>query len=182
MNGELSLPTLFATLLLGANALLFGLIGWIARQASDRFAGWWFGLAAFFLFLMADEAITIHESTIAPLRDFFGVTEGWIFFAWVVPAAIIALLLFIAYIPFLRSLPRETARAVLKSAALLITGALGVELIGGWYLSSRGDDFVYEMIGAVEETLELIGAGYLIKALLNHLGRTAGSIRFSITT
>ncbi|MCC6703966.1 MAG: hypothetical protein IT334_03755 [Thermomicrobiales bacterium] len=180
MNGELSLPTLFATLLLGVGALLFGMIGWIGRRAGDRFSNWWLALALLFTFLMADEAITIHEMTIAPLRDFLGVTEGWLFFAWVIPAALLTAVLLIVYVPFLRNLPDLTRRNLLIAAALMMSGALGVELISGWYLSSRGDDLLYEMIGAVEETLELLGAGFLVKGLLDHLGRTWGEVRFTI--
>jgi hypothetical protein len=180
MNGELSLPTLFATLLLGASASLAGLIGWTARNAGDPFARWWFVLAVILAAVMVDEAITMHEEAIAPLRDALGVTEGWLFFAWVIPAALIALLFFVVSIPFLRSLPSQTRNDLIFSAALIISGALGVEMIGGWYLSTRGDSFTYEMIGAIEETLELLGAAYLVRSLLGHLGRTSAELRFTL--
>jgi hypothetical protein len=137
-------------------------------------------LALIFAAVMVDEAITIHEEAIAPIRDALGVTEGWLFFAWVIPAGLLALLLFLIAIPFLRSLPAPSRSNLIVSAALLLSGALGVERIGDWYLSTKGDSFTYEMIGALEETLELLGAGYLVRSLLAHLGRTSGEVRFAL--
>lgn len=180
MNGELSLPALFNTVLLGAAALLFGLIGWIGRRNGDRFFVWWLALGALFAFLMTDEAITIHEMTIAPIRDLLGVTEGWLFFAWVIPAMGLAVILLVIHLPFLRSLPGLTRRDLLLAAAIMLSGALAIEMISGWYLSSRGDDLLYEMIGALEETLELVGAGFLLKGLLDHIGRTSREVRFTV--
>ncbi len=180
MNGELSVPTLVATLLLVACAGLLGIITLHAHRSGDRFTRWWGGLALLFAYVAADEAIALHEATIAPIRDLLGVTEGWLFFAWVIPAGFLLLILAFMYRSWLFSLPIGTRDQFVLAAVLFAGGALGVELLSGWYLSVRGDGFIYELIGAVEETLEFLGVIVFLTALLTYLGQTAGAVRFQI--
>jgi hypothetical protein len=181
MNGEMSLATLVSTLLLAACTLLLAIITLIAHRTGNRFTRWWAGLVLVFAYVTADEAIALHEATIAPLRDQLGVPEGWLFFAWVIPAAILLLAMLVLYRSFLFSVPVATRNQSLLAGLLLAGGALCIELISGWYLSARGDGFTYELIGALEETLELLGIIIFLTALLAHLGRTAGEVRFRIT-
>jgi hypothetical protein len=180
MNGELSLPTLIATLLLAFCTLLLAVITEQARRSGDRYTRWWAGLVLAFAYITADEAIALHEATIAPVRDLLGVTDGWLFFAWVIPAGALLLLMAFLYREFLFSLPALTRDQFILAALLFASGALGVELVSGWYLSVRGDSFTYELIGALEEALEFLGIITFLTALLAHLGRTAGEVRVQI--
>jgi hypothetical protein len=180
MNGELSLPTLITTLLLAFCALLLAIITLYAHRAGDRFTRWWGGLALAFAYVTADEAIALHEATIAPIRDLLGVTEGWLFFAWVIPAGMLLLVMALFYREWLFSLPAAIRNQFILAGILFASGALGVELISGWYLSERGDSFTYELIGALEEALELLGIITFLTALLAYLGQIAGEVRFRI--
>lgn len=180
MNGEMSVPTLVSTLLLAGCAALLAIITYHAHRSGDRFTRWWGGLVLAFAYVAADEAIALHEATIAPIRDLLGVTEGWLFFAWVIPAGALVLVMAFLYRSWLFSLPGVTRNQFILAAILFASGALGVELISGWYLSVRGDSFTYELIGALEEALEFLGIIIFLTALLSHLGRTAGEVRFQI--
>jgi hypothetical protein len=180
MNGELSIPTLVSTLLLTACAMLLALITLHAHRTGDRYTRWWGGLVIAFLYVAADEAVALHEATIDPIRDLLGVTEGWLFFAWVIPAGVLLLLMALLYRSLLFSLPATTRNQFILAGILFAAGALGVELISGWYLSVRGDSFTYELIGALEEALELLGIITFLTALLAYLGQIAGEVRFRI--
>ena len=77
-------------------------------------------------------------------------TTGALHFGWVIPAAILVLVLFLAFLGFLRRLhhlsPR-TARRFVLAGALYVTGAVACDIPLGWWTSVHGDDnFVYYLI------------------------------------
>src|SRR3712207_7203532 len=68
----------------------------------------------------------------------------------------------VAFIPFLRALPRWTAMAFLGSAAVYLGGALVLEMIGG-LLGDRGAE---DTLRSEEHTSELQSRQYLVCRLL----------------
>ena len=64
------------------------------------------------------------------MRNVFGITYGIFYFAWVIPATALLILLAIGFLPFFRSLPAETRRLFLVAGAIFLGGALGAEVIG----------------------------------------------------
>jgi hypothetical protein len=179
MNGELSVPAWFASILLMGCSTLCAFIAAAARRSGSLFARWWGMLALICLYVALDEAVAIHELTIDPLRNAFGIGAGWLYFAWVVPAAIVMAFFLIALIPFLRHLPAWTRNGLLLGGLMIAAGALGVETVGGWYLSTRGDGFVYEMIGGFEELLEFEGIIIILTTLMVHVTREFGPVALS---
>ena len=181
MNAELSIPAWFSSVLLLANALLFGAIGLHSRRSlRPRNAVSWSFLALFFTYLAVDEAVTIHERTIAPLRDAMGVTAGWLYFAWIVPGAVAVMAVGLVMFRTMRAVPNPARRLFLLGSVTFVVGAIGVEALSGWYLSTRGDGYTYEVIGGVEEVLELEGICFFLMAAITHLAATAEhvTIRF----
>lgn len=176
MNGEMSVAAWYSTLLLMASAALFALAASLARQTGAPFVRSWTGLAAIFIYLSLDEATAIHELTITPLRRRFDITEGWLYFAWVVPAAALVTILMLAYMPFLLRLPSPTRRGFIIAGMLFVGGALGVEAVSGWYGSTHGHDYTYEIIGAAEEVFEMAGIVVLLMTLISYLGDRIESI------
>ena len=75
---------------------------------------------------------------------------------------------------FLRSLEPRTRRSCFLAAAMYLGGALGMEALGGLWLSTghtqRG---VYMALATGEETLEMLGAGYFLIVMLRHLVSTS---------
>ena len=172
INRDLSVPTFYAALLLFGCAAMLAIIALAARRSGDPFALAWLGLALIFVYLSVDEAAALHELTITPLREALGISAGWLYFAWVIPAATAVIIVALVYRPFLRALPAPTRRGLIAGALLLVGGALGVETVGGWYRSTRGDDFTYALITALEEVLEMEGAVVLLATLIAHYART----------
>lgn len=172
LNGESNIPTWYATILLLLAALLLALIAAEAWQAKRPYAVHWSGLAILLTLLSLDEAVAIHEQWISPLRSLLGVT-GLLYCAWVIPALASVLLVVLVYWRFFFALPKATKRRFLLAAALYVGGALGVELLEGYYLSHGGveETIAFALMVGVEELLEMCGVVVLIEALLYYLGK-----------
>jgi len=140
------------------------LIARVKTHSADVFATHWNAMAWVFFFLSMDEIAGLHEELIAPLRNATG-ANGIFYFSWVIVAIPLVLLFVILNIRFLFSLPRKTAYQFVVAGALFVTGALGFELLGGLFHGVTG---IYRALTATEETLENIGAGLFIVALLTY--------------
>jgi hypothetical protein len=158
--------------LLAAAALLY-LNG--RRERKGR----WTVLALAFLLVSADEVAGLHEKYVVQLRAVFGV-EGPspLHFAWVVPgAAFVAIVAAVAF-PLLRALPATTRRRCVVAALCYVGGALGLEVLTGWLVSSPGtlDLLAHDALMTIEETLELVGSALFVHALARHLARDGEGI------
>jgi hypothetical protein len=150
-------------------SLLLLLIYWAKRGAGDRYHLHWGMLALTFLFLSADEAASLHEATIRPLRNALRV-DDFLYFAWVVPAIAVVLIMALSYWRFLLALPAKTRRLFFIAGAFYISGGVGIEIIGGHLLKLHGEQSIQYSAGTVtEEALEMIGVLIFIYALLSYL-------------
>lgn len=176
LDHEANLPSWFTSLLLAANAGLLVLItlATAARRAGSRVL-YWGGLAFIFFLLSFDETAAIHERSITPLRTALDLT-GVLYYSWVIPAAICVAIFCLTYASFLFSLPRRTAGLFILAGATYVGGALGLELVGGAYVSAVGLDFSYAMITSTEEALELFGLTIFLFALLDYLRLEFGKL------
>ena len=130
-------------------------------------------LAFVFFYISLDEFSVIHEN----LNQYFEF-EGVLYYGWVLPAGACVLLLGLSYIRFLRALPQRTALLFISSGCLFVGGALGVELILGWWVTQFGSENLgYGLIDWVEESLELSGAGLFSYSLLELMFRENPQIR-----
>lgn len=167
LDGERNIPSLFST---GLILLCAGLMFAIARidQGPNRIG--WRGLTSIFVFLAADELVSLHERLIEPLRATLH-TSGVLYFAWLIPYGIAVLLIAALYLRFLLRLPDTTRRRMIAAGAVYLAGAVGLELIGGAYLESLGNrhNLPYELLTTLEETLEMAGMVLLARSLVRHL-------------
>ena len=167
MDRELNLPTLFSSALLLMAALLMQRLG----QSNDRIAARdWRLLSKIFIFLALDEALQIHEILIIPgLRH---QVHPALASTWVIPYTALALVMLWRFRGFLGSIPRATAARLLRSGAVYIGGAIGMEMVGSFAVRSsliRLHSPWYGAITGLEEALELLGIILLIDALLRAL-------------
>ena len=167
MDRELNLPTLFSSALLLMAALLMRRLGHNSNpDAGDD----WRLLSKIFIFLALDEALQIHEILIIPgLRH---QVHPALASTWVVPYAALAVILLWRFRSFLGSIPRATATGLLRSGAVYVGGAIGMEMIGSFAVRSsliRLHSPWYGAITGLEEALELIGIILLIDALMRAL-------------
>ncbi len=175
LSYEHNLPTFYSAALLLGCSLLLSLIAAGARRSGERFVPGWWVLAAGFLYISLDEVLSFHEEASQWLS-----LGGVLHFSWVVPAALVVLVVGAAYVPFLRLLPRAMRIRFLLAGAIYVGGAVGMELpLGYWTVHHGTDNLGYALIDAVEEAMEMLGLNLFLLALLDHLAEKGWAVRFA---
>ena len=185
LDGERNIPTAYNVFLLLVPAALLAFITYLHWKQTGKFSWYWAILAFGFTFMSMDEAWTIHEDIIDPLKEKLGNKNGThhlglLYNAWVLPGLGVVLLVAISYIRFLMKLPRKIAIAFFVSGVIYVTGALVIEALDGAYEEVHGNNFIYKMMTTVEETMEMLGLILFIKALLEYLALTYSDIKFTL--
>jgi hypothetical protein len=155
VDEEESFSTWFsAVLLLICSGFLF-LIAW----SKAIYTRHWYGLAMGFCILSIDEVVGLHET-------FNTITEV----AWTVPATWLILLLLLLYLKFLIHLPRPAMKQFLIAGMVFLSGGILVEHLADYYVDMFDmDNFGYQLLTALEESLEMVGVVLFIRALLKFL-------------
>ena len=168
LDREWNVPTLlkFGLWLLNAGLLLL-----VARRGTGGglYRRRWAGLGLVLLFLSLDEMLQLHEQLSVPVRALTGV-GGFLYFAWVLPAMGLLLILAALYArPWLSLPPRFRLRFAL-AALIYLGGAVGVEMVGArlWWLYGAGS-WPYLLTTQIEESLQLAGEVFLLATLLRFL-------------
>ena len=175
LSYEQNIPTFYSAVLLLACSLVLALIAAGARKNAERFVRSWWVLSAGFLYIAVDEVLEFHEE----LSKLYKL-EGALFFSWVIPAAVVVVLLGVAYVPFLRALPRSIALRFLLAGAIYVGGAVAMELPLGYWTAHHGtDNLGYGLIDAFEEALEMIGLNLFLLTLLDHLAERGWAVHFT---
>lgn len=176
VNGERNIPAWFSTGMLLSCSALLALIACVKKARSDRHVLLWQLLALTFLFLSVDEAASIHErlnklGSILP-------DNPLLYFAWVAPALVFVVIYGVLNLRLLADLPVRIRILFLVAGGIYVGGALGVEMIAGYYLSFRHrHDLAYSIITVFEETLEMCGAIVFIYALMTYINLDMNHIR-----
>lgn len=184
LNLENNIPTVFSTLILMTSAVLLAVIANHAATIKHN-AGYWKWLAIIFIFLAVDENASLHELFIDPIQDMLP-SGGIMYVGWIIPYALAALVIGLLYLKFVWSLPTRTRYLIILSGSIYLSGAIGFELLGGWYLLPRDEieDFPYSMLVMAEEFLEMSGVILFIYSLLDYLKDQLGGkpVQLSIST
>jgi hypothetical protein len=173
-NREGNLPAFFSACLLLLVAALFFVISGDAWTRGDRWRRHWLGLAAISLFLAVDEAAELHGILSRPLRN-LGDLSGALFFGWVVPYAILTIIVTIVYWLFWLALPPRPRMQLALAASLYVLGAIGFEVLSGIIVSEYGglqtglDTWQHAIAYTAEELLEMSGTLLAIRALLQYI-------------
>jgi hypothetical protein len=179
LTGEVTIPTWYSSSLLLAAGLLLLVIARLKQRLDAPFVRHWYVLGAMLVLLSIDEASDFHGAVSYKLSDVFGF-GGALTYPWVLPAAVLVILVAIAYLPFIRHLPPETQRQVVLAAGLYVGGALGVEVIEAAYDSRFDYRAPYLIMVAIEETLEMLGVIVLLSALLSYAASFTRGIQVSL--
>ncbi|GAB4092643.1 hypothetical protein [Flaviaesturariibacter terrae] len=179
LDGERNLPTAYNVFLLLADAVLLFVLAARAVPKGLLKALAWLTLSLGFVLMGMDEAWTLHEDLIGPIRQRLGNRQlGLLYYSWIIPGLAVAAVVGLAYLRFLMSLPKPTRIGFVLSAFIYLSGALGMEALDGSYFESHGNNFVYKMLTIVEEGLEMSGLILFCRYLLNYIEATCGSISF----
>jgi len=177
---EGSVPTLYASVLLLLNAILFFVLFRVTEPAYSRSV--WLVLSLVFCFLAVDEYAVLHERLIDPVRERLGV-DGYLYFAWVIPYAIGVALLALIVVPSIWRLGWRYRFLFGASAAVYLGGAVGVEMLGANYYQAVQEeaDLKYRLFQTVEESMEFLGLIMLTFILLDLLKTRFDRIAFKLS-
>lgn len=177
--GEFNIPATYNALLLLLVSLVLWWIGRLSAGQTYPPARVWTVLSGLAFYLTLDEYFTLHERLIGPLRRLLHL-NGYLYYAWVVPYGLLALLLAISLGRFLLRLPSRTRNGMVLAGIVYVTGALGLEMLEA-KIASLGDSAVMvvghlqsaqlamtELI-ALEEFMEMSALVLLIATLLHYV-------------
>lgn len=185
LDAEANIPTLFSTILLLLASLLLALIAVFKKVCQDAFRRHWTFLSFILLYMAIDEASEVHEMLnrlgwrITGQKRTGGIFHyGWVMFGMAMAAAVA-----LSYLKFFLHLPGRTKIQLITAAVTFLGGALGVEILEGFYSASHGgeNNLGMSMLVTVEEGLEMAGVIIFINALLAyiHSCQTEVRLRFS---
>ena len=173
LDTENCLGSYYSSVLMIIAALLLTVTG--QSYGDQKWRVHWYVLALVFVLMSVDETASFHEVLISPLRPIFSFSS-YLHYAWIVPGAAFVLLFGLAYIPFVFALTPQLRNRVILSGTLYVTGALGMEAIGGHFFSVGGaDNPLYIASFLIEETLEILGLTLFATTLLKNLPRVFGA-------
>ena len=172
LGAEQNVPTLYSSVaLLVVAALLFV----IARHSKTDRAYWWV-LCFAFVFLALDETCEIHEKLIKPLQQKLH-TSGAFHYAWIIPYGIASIVFGLAFLRFLLRLPRKTAWRFVIGGIVFVTGAIGMEMVGGILFEDGGTkQWGYWSVQTLEEMLEMTGVLVFLFGLGDYINSHLGGL------
>jgi hypothetical protein len=167
LDNEISVGTWFnSMLLLSVSAAAY----WAGRSrelhAERRY---WLPIAALFFALSADEVGAIHEH-MSRTVDIRFTLPAYLRFAWVLPAACLVAALAIYFVRFVFRQERSVKKGILAAAAIYLSGALGLEMLGSHFAFTEGNGSLgYVFACGIEELLEMCGCIRMLSATLEAL-------------
>lgn len=177
---ESNFPSLYSALTLGFCSYLLAIIAIFKKNIKARYAKYWKALSWIFLLLAIDEACSLHELSIPILRTAIN-AKGIFYFTWVIPAFFLLIIFLIIFRKFIQSLPIKTKTLFILAGAVYVTGALGMELVGGYLADNFGYNTVYGITTSFEELLEMLGIVIFIYGLLSYIQSQLTELHFSLS-
>ncbi|MEG4483795.1 hypothetical protein [Microcoleus sp. D2_18a_B4] len=171
LDREINYPSWYSSFTLLFCGILLGIIASAKKKEGDRYFGHWKALGFMFVFFCLDEILSLHEILI--INDLRKALDlgGIFYFIWVIPGAIFVGVTGLTYLKFLRHLPRKTRNFFLLAGSIYVGGALGMEMVCGYYADAVGQrNLIYGLMASVEEILEMVGVIVFIYALLSYIG------------
>ena len=180
LGTERNVPTFFSICLFVISAVLF-LMVWKAQRARGKPQWIWMILSGIFCFLATDELSSLHEQLSPHVKSALG-ASGIFYFAWIIPYGIAVSVLSIFVIPVIWRIDKRIRFWFGLSAATFFTGAVGLEMLEGWYWEtvSNQKDLANYLFMTFEESLEMIGLVMLVFALLSLLQTDYGGFSIHI--
>lgn len=180
LDYENNIPTWYSSSALLLCSLLLATIAVAKKRDGAHYVFHWTALSIIFLFLSLDEAASVHEITVRPLKA--ALNAGPVLYhTWVILGAAVVLIIVVMYWRFLSDLPSPTRRLFLTAGIIYVGGALGIELLGGWYAALYGDqNMTYAMIVTIEEFFEMQGIVVFIYALMSYMSLHLKEVRVRI--
>lgn len=164
LDEEQSFGTWFSVVILLYTGYLLLLHARSVRNSTGRMWVQWQILGIGFCFLSLDEMVGLHETLNSATN-----------ISWAIPGGLLAIVIGVLYIPFLRHLPPHALWTFLLGGLIYVSGAVGVELATEVY-AEEGllDTLEYNLTTVVEEAMEMTGVVIFIHGLLRHVAGKRG--------
>lgn len=182
IDSEQSIPTAWSASVLASCAVVAWVIAGIHRRRDLGQHRSWAALGAVAAVVAADEFLAVHETSIDPLRGVLGErATGLLYYAWVLPGLVVALVVAAVFWRFVWSLPVGLRSRLVIAGVLYLTGAVGFEMLGG----AQDEDHTrvngtYLALNGVEEGLEMVAASVVLAALVGYLLGPLGGVDLSL--
>jgi hypothetical protein len=178
LDREWNFPTIYSALLLFACSGLLAMIAAERRRLPGSGALPWAALALIFCFFGLDELFSFHNSAkrLVPLWfEHNGLFDLRPDLRWVVVAIPVTLAVALLFVPFVLRLPRRTACGIVIAGTVYVGAALGLEMVGGWWIAKHNrNNWTYSVLVVAEETLEMVGTLMFLSVLLAYTERELG--------
>jgi hypothetical protein len=189
LNIESNVPTWYSSAAFLVTAVTLGVVAAVKRRQRDAFAWHWTILAVMFVYLSLDEVSRLHEHWGVVLEQPLGFLRtarkagGMFRNLWVIPAGLLAMVVGLIYLRFLRHLPGETRRLFVISGMLFIAGAVGMEMIGSRFsaLGLRAGAW-FAVLVTIEELLEMGSIVLFLHGVLRYAETTIGAVELRFGT
>lgn len=167
LDTEKNVPSFYSSLALLLSSILLFLIALFYKKSGAKYFPWVL-LSLVFFYLALDEILELHEHLVHLTERFFNLT-GYGTSYWIIPFGIFGIILFIILFKFLRELPKKTLKQFVISGFVFISGAVGMEILGGIHEEIYGrENATYVILYTIEEILEMLGIVLFIYALTSY--------------
>lgn len=150
--------------------LLAGLCAGFLAYHARRHRKSWATLAVLAVYASLDDAVMLHERLNDIFAD-FGSSLAVATYAWIVPGAVIALVVAGVLMRMVLALPRSARNGLLLGGAVFVFGSIGLDGLGGFLFFQNGYDGVFVVLATVEEACEMTGVALAIASILHLVER-----------
>ncbi len=169
LSGEMNIPSWFSVILLFLVAACAAIIGYSAPAGRRP----WFWLAGLFIYMSVDEIAELHGLWPVILHMEQTQDAHLNHFLWVIPGAVLVLLIAAVFLRWVLKLPKRTRNYFILAGIVFVSGGLGLEIVGSVVADPTFFNPVYLVVSTLEETLEMAGVIIMVMGLLAH-GQTIG--------
>lgn len=177
---EANFPTLFnGVLLAGASFWAFSIARWSRLHGGDlhRF---WFALGGVLAFLCLDELCHIHETLDWILKTRIE-TSGYLAWPWVMPYALLALVLGALFLRFFLRLPSRYRWIFGICGALYAGAALLFEMWEAAYTEKHGEEVLgYAILYTFEENFEILALLVTNWGMMDYLAKHCAGLSLTL--
>jgi hypothetical protein len=171
VDEERNIPTYFSSVILLFASLLCAVI--VLLESKERY--YWLILALGFLLISMDEFIGLHEKLNALVTSVTKTSfTGTLYFAWLIPASLLVLILAILFYGLLMRLDTKMRESLFLAACFFIGGSMIIEALTAPYyeqfiVNAIPLPFIYSVLTTLEEGLEMAGVILFINTLLHYI-------------
>lgn len=181
IDGEKNFPSAFSSGLLLLCAALLLIIA-VAKGANNApFTRHWAGLGCIFVLLGTDEWLSFHEK-LGIFMETRVPTSNAFHYAWIIVGLAFVTFVGLAYGRFLLRLPKSYRRLFLAASGIYISGTIGMEMVGGYYVDNhhQWNPAIWLVLTTIEEGLEMLGTLTFAYALLTYIQSSIGELNVRI--